>query len=188
MFQPDVFSPPALTVSELNRHVSILLENDELLQDIWVLGEISNLSRPKSGHIYFTLKDQDASLRCVIWRSAALRINLDIQNGMAIEAHGSVGVYERGGQYQLYVDALRPAGEGALYQEFLRLKAKLEAEGLFDEDRKRPMPAHPQKIGIVTSPTGAALQDMLNTLGSRYPLAEIILAPTSVQEMLRHQE
>jgi exodeoxyribonuclease VII large subunit len=106
---------------------------------------------------------------------------LDLQNGLAVEAHGQVSLYERDGSYQLYVDALRPAGEGRLYQEFVRLKARLEAEGLFDEARKRPLPEKPRRIGIVTSPTGAALQDMLNTLRQRYPLAEVVVAPAAVQ-------
>lgn len=181
MAQPPLFQPASVSVTDLTRYLRILLESDESLQDIWVLGEISNLSRPVSGHIYFTLKDSTAALRCVIWKSAALRLRMDLRNGFAVEAHGAISLYERDGQYQLYIDALRPAGEGLLYQEFLRLKARLEAEGLFDPERKRPVPARPRRIGIVTSPTGAALQDMLNTLARRYPLAEVVLAPASVQ-------
>jgi exodeoxyribonuclease VII large subunit len=176
-----LFTQKALTVTDLTRYLRVLLEGDEVLSDTWVQGEISNFSRPSSGHLYFTLKDSGASLRCVIWRSAALRIRFAMQNGQAVEAHGAIGVYERDGQYQLYVDAIRPAGEGLLYQEFTRLKNRLEEEGLFDEERKRPIPARPKRIGIVTSPTGAALQDMLNTLRGRYPLAEVILAPCAVQ-------
>ena len=144
-------------------------------------GEISNFSRPSSGHLYFTLKDSGASLRCVMWRNDAARLRFVLSDGMAVEAHGSVSIYEAGGQYQLYADVLRPVGEGALYQEFLRLKTLLEAEGLFDPDRKRPIPELPRRIGIVTSPTGAALRDMLNTLRRRLPLAEVILAPAPVQ-------
>lgn len=158
-----------------------LLDSDEVLSDIWVQGEISNFSRPSSGHLYFTLKDGGASLRCVVWRSTALRMRFGFQNGLAVEAHGAVSVYERDGQYQLYVDSVRPAGEGLLFQEFMRLKNRLEAEGLFDPERKREIPARPARIGIVTSPTGAALQDMLNTLGTRFPLVEVILAPCAVQ-------
>ncbi|NMB89208.1 MAG: exodeoxyribonuclease VII large subunit [Chloroflexi bacterium] len=171
----------SLSVSDLTRYLRQLLESDMLLQDVWVQGEISNLSMPSSGHVYFTLKDPTAALRCVIWRSQAQYLKRGLQNGAAIEAHGSIGVYERDGQYQLYIDSLRLGGAGWLYQEFLRLKARLEAEGLFDEERKRPLPARPRCIGIVTSPTGAALQDMLNTLRKRYPLAEVILAPAAVQ-------
>ncbi|MBE3068172.1 MAG: exodeoxyribonuclease VII large subunit [Chloroflexi bacterium] len=172
---------PRWTVTDLTRHLRQLLEADPDLQGVWVQGEISNLSRPSSGHIYFTLKDSGASLRCVMWKGEAARLRFAPQDGMAIEAHGSLGIYEVSGQYQLYADSLRPLGEGTLYQEFLRLKALLEAEGLFDAARKRPIPASPRRIGIVTSPTGAALRDMLNTLRRRMPLAEVVLAPAPVQ-------
>jgi len=181
MSQLPLFQVPSYTVSEITRYLRELLESDEVLQDVWVQGEISNLSRPSSGHIYFTLKDGTASLRCVVWKSTAIRLRIGLQNGLAVEAHGGVGIYERDGQYQLYIDSIRPAGEGLLFQEFMRLKNRLEAEGLFDPERKRPIPERPACIGIVTSPTGAALQDMLNTLKARYPLAEVILAPCSVQ-------
>jgi exodeoxyribonuclease VII large subunit len=116
-----------------------------------------------------------------MWRGEAARLRLTLQDGMAVEAHGKIGVYEVGGQYQLYADLIQPVGEGALYQEFLRLKAMLEAEGLFDPERKRQPPVLPGRIGIITSPTGAALRDMLNTLRRRYPLAEVILSPAPVQ-------
>jgi exodeoxyribonuclease VII large subunit len=181
MNQPSLLQPPSLSVSELTRYLRNLLDSDELLQNTWIQGEISNFSRPSSGHLYFTLKDSGAALRCVVWKSAALRIRFGIQNGLAVEAHGAISVYERDGQYQLYVDAIRPAGEGLLFQEFMRLKNRLETEGLFDPERKRPIPERPHCIGIVTSPTGAALQDMLNTLRMRYPLVEVILAPCAVQ-------
>lgn len=181
MEQLTFFNPPALTVSEITHYMRQLLESDEILRNIWVQGEVSNLSRPGSGHIYFTLKDQTAALRCVIWKNNALRLRFSLENGRGVEAHGAFSVYEKDGQYQLYVDAIRPAGEGQLYLEFLRLKARLEAEGLFDPERKRILPSRPTRIGIVTSPTGAALQDMLNTIQQRYPLAEVFLAPTSVQ-------
>jgi exodeoxyribonuclease VII large subunit len=116
-----------------------------------------------------------------MWRNAALRLPFTPRDGQAIEAHGSLNIYEAGGQYQLYIDAIRPAGEGQLYQQFLRLKARLEAEGLFQPERKRPIPRWPHRIGLVTSPTGAALRDMLNIFRRRYPVAEVILAPTAVQ-------
>lgn len=179
--QFELFPPSILSVSEITRHLRELMESDEILQDVWVQGEISTLSRPASGHIYFTLKDNAAALRCVIWKNAALRLRIPLQTGTAIEAHGYISLYERDGQYQLYIDAVRMTGEGVLFQEFLRLKARLEAEGLFDEQRKRAIPPTPKCIGIVTSATGAALQDMLNTLQGRYPLAGIILAPAAVQ-------
>ena len=181
MTQLSLFQPPSWTVTNLTRYLRVLLEGDANLQDIWVVGEISNLSRPASGHLYFTLKDSGAALRCVMWRNAVLRQPLLPQDGEAIEVHGSLSVYEAGGNYQLYADLIRPAGEGALYQEFLRLKARLEEEGLFADERKRPIPRWPKTIGIVTSPTGAALRDMLNTLKRRYPLVRVILAPTVVQ-------
>jgi exodeoxyribonuclease VII large subunit len=184
MSQMALFSPQApvtWSVTDLTRYLRDLLEADKLLQDVWVQGEVSNFSRPASGHLYFTLKDSSASLRCVMWRNAVLRQSFMPSDGDAIEVHGAISVYEAGGQYQLYADVFRPAGEGALYQEFLRLKALLEAEGLFAPERKRPIPSRPTRIGIVTSPTGAALQDILNTLRRRYPLVEVILAPTPVQ-------
>ena len=181
MLQPPLFARVSLTVSELTRYLRQLFEADEILRDVWVQGEISNLARPSSGHVYFTLKDATSALRCVIWKSAALRMRVGLDNGLAVEAHGYISLYERDGTYQLYIDALRPAGEGRLLQEFLRLKARLEEEGLFAPERKRPVPAHPRLIGIVTSPTGAALQDILNTLRRRYPLAEVVLAPSAVQ-------
>jgi len=181
MAQLSLFSTIHWTVSALTRRVRERLESDEILQDVWVEGEISNFKRHSSGHLYFTLKDANAQLRCVMWRTDAIRMRFGLQDGMSVETHGRVSVYEVGGQYQLYADQIRPVGEGALYQEFLRLKASLEAEGLFDPARKRPIPELPHKIGIVTSPTGAALRDMLNTLRRRLPLAEVMIAPSPVQ-------
>lgn len=177
---PDAV-PQTFTVSKLTFHIRKLLEENETLQDVWVQGEISNLSRPASGHIYFTLKDSNASLKCVMWKTSAARLNLPLRDGMEVEVHGKIGVYEPQGQYQLYADQVRLVGEGALYQEFLRLKSMLEAEGLFDPQRKRPIPEFPKRIGIITSATGAALRDMLNTLRRRLPLVEVILAPSPVQ-------
>jgi exodeoxyribonuclease VII large subunit len=181
MSQLPLFQPSSWSVTNITRYLRDLLESDHNLQDLWVQGEVSNFSRPSSGHLYFTIKDNNASLRCVMWRNAAVRQTFIPSDGDAVEVHGSISVYEVAGQYQLYADAIRPTGEGLLYQEFLRLKARLEAEGLFDSARKRPIPKWPRQIGIVTSPTGAALRDMLNTLHRRYPLVEVILAPTPVQ-------
>ncbi len=177
--QPEV--PAPYSVSALTRHIRELIEGDPALAYIWVVGEVSNVSTPRSGHMYFTLKDAGATLRCVMWKPQVQRLRFPPRLGDAVEAHGRIGVFESGGQYQLYADDLRPAGQGALYQEFLRLKAKLESEGLFDPGRKRPLPAWPSTIGIATSPTGAALQDVLNTLRRRYPLVDVVLAPTPVQ-------
>lgn len=179
--QPSLFSVQQWTVSKLTFYIRTLIESDVSLQDVTVTGEISNLSRPASGHIYFTLKDANASLKCVMWKTSAARLRLSMQEGMAVEVHGKIGIYEVSGQYQLYADQIKPVGEGVLYQEFLRLKALLESEGLFDPERKRPIPELPRKIGIVTSATGAALRDMLNTLRRRLPLVEVILAPSPVQ-------
>jgi exodeoxyribonuclease VII large subunit len=181
MSQLPLFVPAALTVSELTHYLRELLEGEPTLGDLWIQGEVSNFSRPSSGHLYFTLKDAGASLRCVMWRNTAIRQAHLPTEGEAIEVHGYISIYDAGGQYQLYADLIRPLGEGLLYQEFLRLKARLEAEGLFDLERKRPLPRWPQRVGIVTSPTGAAVRDILNTLARRYPLAEVILAPTPVQ-------
>jgi exodeoxyribonuclease VII large subunit len=181
--QPTLFPQTAQqwTVSKLTFYIRRLLEENEILQDVWVQGEISNLSRPASGHVYFTLKDSAAALRCVMWKTSAVRLGIPLQDGKAVEVHGKIGVYEVSGQYQLYADQIRPVGEGALYQEFMRLKAMLEVEGLFASERKRLIPMFPKKIGIVTSATGAALRDMLNTLRRRLPLVEVILAPSPVQ-------
>ena len=184
MMQPTLFSTLGAqqwTVSKLTFFIRRLLEENEVLQDVWVQGELSNLSRPASGHIYFTLKDAHAALRCVMWKTSAVRLGMPLQDGKAVEVHGKIGVYEVSGQYQLYADQIRPVGEGALYQEFMRLKAMLEAEGLFAPERKRLIPMFPKKIGIITSATGAALRDILNTLRRRLPLVEVILAPSPVQ-------
>lgn len=169
------------TPGELNRHVRQLLEGDYRLQDLWVAGEIANLSQPASGHLYFSLTDGSANLRCVIWRSEAEGLPRLPRDGEAVEVHGHLSVYEAGGQYQLYADRIRLAGEGELFQEFMRLKQKLEGEGLFDPERKRPLPRWPKRVGVVTSPSGAALRDVLNVLSRRYPLVEVVLSPTPVQ-------
>lgn len=181
MQQGTLFHSISLSVGDVTRYLRELMDSDDLLRDVWVMGEVSNASTPASGHLYFTLKDQNATLKCVMWKPQVMRLRFPLRAGMAVEAHGAVSVYEAGGQYQLYCDSIRPVGEGALYQEFLLLKSALEAEGLFDPERKRPLPEMPEKIGIVTSTTGAALQDMLNTLKRRYPLAEVVIAPTAVQ-------
>ncbi len=179
--QTSLFSAVRWTVTTLTRHIRETLESDVQLQDVWVEGEISNLSRPASGHLYFTLKDSGASLRCIVWKSAVSRLGGVVLDGMAVSAHGRIGVYDAGGQYQLYADQVRPAGEGALFQEFMRLKSALEAEGLFAAARKRQAPVLPRRIGIVTSPTGAALQDVLNTLRRRLPLVEVVISAAQVQ-------
>jgi exodeoxyribonuclease VII large subunit len=179
--QPSLFASAHWTVSRLTQYLRQVIESDTVLQDTWVRGELSNISRPASGHLYFTLKDAGASMRAVMWKAEAGRLKIPLREGMEVEAHGRIGIYETAGQYQLYVNVLRPVGEGALYAEFLMLKALLEAEGLFDASRKRETPRQPRRIGIVTSASGAALRDMLNTLRRRLPIAEVILAPAPVQ-------
>lgn len=178
--QPDLFSS-TLTVSQLTFRIRKLLEESPELRDVWVSGEVSNLSRPASGHIYFTLKDKNASLKCVMWKTDAQRTRPNIQEGAAVEVHGKIAVYEPQGQYQLIANLIQAKGEGALFQEFLRLKSMLEAEGLFSSDRKREIPTFSRTIGIVTSATGAALRDILNTIRRRQPLTRVILAPSPVQ-------
>ncbi len=177
----DFFQPIVFTVTALNAYLRELLETDEVLQDLWVRGEISNFSQPRSGHLYFTLKDSEAAMRCVMWKPSAMRLRFTPADGMLVEAHGALSIYPAQGQVQLYVDALRPAGEGALYQEFLRLRARLESEGLFDPSHKRPLPRLPKHIGVITSATGAALHDILQTLNRRLPTLRVTVAPTPVQ-------
>lgn len=177
----DFFRPTVLTVTALSSYLRELLETDEVLNDIWVKGEISNFSQPRSGHHYFTLKDSDAQIRCVMWKTAAMRLNFSPRDGQSVEVHGNMSFYPAGGLTQLYIDNMQPVGEGLLYQEFLRLKIKLEAEGLFDQARKRSLPAIPRHIGVISSATGAALQDILNTLNRRLPLAMVTVAPSQVQ-------
>jgi exodeoxyribonuclease VII large subunit len=169
------------TVSQLTGHIRRLIEDEPTLGDVWLEGEVSNFSRASSGHCYFTLKDAGSQIACVMWRNVSDAQDYLPSGGDLVLAHGHVSVYEAGGRYQLYVDQLQPAGVGNLYLEFERLKAQLEAEGLFDPERKRPLPPLPLRIGVVTSPTAAALRDILNVLSRRYPLAEVLLSPTQVQ-------
>ncbi len=183
--QLSLFGGPTLsepyTVSQLTGHIRRLIENDPALSDVWVEGEISNFSRASSGHCYFTLKDAGSQIGCVMWRNVAKLQEILPASGDLVLAHGRVGIYEAGGRYQLYVDQLQPAGVGDLYRRFELLKARLEAEGLFAPERKRPLPRFPHCIGLVTSPAAAALRDIANVLSRRYPLAEVLLAPTPVQ-------
>jgi len=169
------------TVSQITSYIKDLFEIDLVLQDLWIEGEVSNFSRSAAGHAYFTLKDETASIRCVMWRSVAQRQDYLPSNGEVIVAHGRISVYEVQGTYQLYVDALQPVGLGILYLQFEALKKRLEAEGLFAPERKRSLPPFPRCLGVVTSPTGAAIRDILHVLGRRYPLVEVILSPTLVQ-------
>ncbi len=168
------------SVIELTRHIKGLLDDDDALSDCIVEGEVSSVKLASSGHLYFTLKDSEAELKCVMWRSQATRTRTPKQ-GERVRAAGYVSVYERGGAYQFYAKALEAAGDGDLWRQFEELRDRLSDEGLFAEELKRPLPRWPQRIGVVTSQTGAAYQDILNVLRTRYPLVEVVLAPTLVQ-------
>ncbi|HID64792.1 MAG TPA: exodeoxyribonuclease VII large subunit [Anaerolineae bacterium] len=168
-------------VSQITAYIKELFDSDYALQDLWLEGEVSNYTRAASGHVYFTLKDEETQIRCVMWRSQVERGAYLPQNGEAILAHGRISVYEAGGRYQLYVDDIQPAGAGLLYLQFEALKERLAAEGLFDAERKRTLPPFPRRLGVVTSPTAAALRDIVNVLKRRYPLVEVVLSPTLVQ-------
>src|SRR6266702_8621188 len=178
-----VFNAPSIfSVAQVSRYLKEVLETDDILQDIWVQGEISGCKTYSSGHCYFKLKDAEAQLPCVFFKNARLRSSTpELRDGMAIAANGRISFYERDGKLQLYVDSVKLLGAGELFLRFEELKARLAAEGLFDAERKRPLPPQPAIVGIVTSPQAAALRDMLRVLRSRYPLAEVILAPTLVQ-------
>ncbi|GAB4147800.1 MAG: exodeoxyribonuclease VII large subunit [Candidatus Promineifilaceae bacterium] len=181
MFSLSSPSDDAWSVSELTRYIRELFDIDFRLQDVTVSGEISNFTRARSGHLYFTLKDSGAQLKCVMWRSAAERLRFNLQDGDAVVAQGRVSVYESGGAYQLYAERVWHAGIGDLAAAFEQLKQKLAAAGLFDPAHKKPIPSLPRKIGIVTSPDAAALRDILHVLRRRYPLVSVLIAPTLVQ-------
>jgi exodeoxyribonuclease VII large subunit len=170
------------SVTQVSRYLKELLDTDEILQDVWVRGEISGCKTYPSGHCYFTLKDAEAQLPCVFFKNARLRSSTpELRDGMAIAANGRISLYERDGKMQLYVENVELFGDGALFLRFEQLKARLAAEGLFDESRKRPLPSCPSIVGIVTSSEAAALRDMLRVLRTRFPLAQVILYPTLVQ-------
>ena len=175
--QPGI--APVLTVTELNRRVRALLENQ--FEVLWVSGELSNVKRAASGHWYFCLKDPNAQIECAMFRTRAQFLDFRPEDGMRVEVRARVTLYEPRGNYQLVVEEIRKAGLGALYEAFEKLKAKLEAEGLFESARKRPLPAFPRAIGIVTSPAAAALRDVLTTLARRAPMVPVVLYPAPVQ-------
>ena len=168
-----------ITVTQLTAQIKNLLEGS--FPDVWVEGEISNLSIPQSGHSYFTLKDQQSQIRAVLFRSSQRFLKFTLQHGMQVVCRGRVGVYEPRGEYQLILEYIEPKGIGALQLAFEQLKAKLEKEGLFDLERKRQLPLLPQRIGIITSPTGAAIRDMLRVIKRRHPRMHIIIYPVPVQ-------
>jgi len=168
-----------LSVSQLNNRARLLLE--DVFAGIWVEGEISNLARPASGHIYFTLKDSQAQVRCALFRQNAARVRQALRDGLAVKVRGKVSLFEGRGDYQLILDAVEPAGDGALRLAFEALKEKLGGEGLFASERKIALPAHPKRIGIVTSPTGAVIRDIISVFRRRAPQVELNLIPTAVQ-------
>ena len=171
-----------LTVSQLNRYISFRMKEDKNLRSILIKGEISNFTNhTKTGHLYFTLKDNECSVKAIMFNSMASRLRFTPSSGMNVIISANVQVFERDGIYQLYVNDMQPDGIGALYLAFEQLREKLSEEGLFDEAIKKPLPPFPQKIGIVTSPDAAALQDMLNIISRRYPIAEVVIFPCLVQ-------
>ncbi len=171
-----------LTVTQLNEYIKILFDSTPLLTSIFIKGEISNFTNHyKTGHLYFTLKDEGGSLKAVMFKTAAVKLKFIPENGMKVIAHGRITGYVREGQYQLYADSIEPDGVGALYIAYEQLKKRLEEEGLFREDKKRPLPKIPLRIGIITSPTGAVIRDIINVSNRRFPMAELILFPSLVQ-------
>ncbi len=169
------------TVQEITRYVRRILDKDDLLRDVHVKGEISNLSQPTSGHLYFTLKDESSELRCVMFRDRSALLKFALEDGMSVIVRGRINVYEKKGSYQLYASEIQETGIGALYLAFEQLKKKLKGEGLFDTVHKKPIPVFPHTIGVITSPTGAVILDLLNITRRRFPHVHILLAPVVVQ-------
>ena len=170
-----------VSVTELNSIIKSLLEGEPFLSDVFVRGEISNFKAHSSGHFYFSLKDEGGILKSVMFRSSAVNLPFLPENGMKAVAHGRISSYVRDGQYQLYADSMEPDGIGSLYVAFEQLKSKLSKEGLFDENRKKAIPKIPRRVGVITSPTGAAVRDIINVTGRRFPYAEIVIYPSLVQ-------
>lgn len=178
---PDRF-PGALTVTQLNEYVKRMIDVTPQLNDVYVKGEISNFKNHYStGHFYFTLKDEGSQLRAVMFKSSAVKMKFMPEDGMKVTAHGRISAFVRDGTYQIYCDSMEPDGVGALYVAFEQLKTKLESEGLFDQAKKKPIPKIPSRVGIITSATGAAIRDMINVCGRRFPFAELVLYPALVQ-------
>lgn len=178
MYSPN---PTVYSVAQLNNYVKSVLDNDENLNHLFVTGEISNYKPHYSGHMYMTIKDETASIKAVMFAGNASRLKFKPENGMKVIIFGTVSLFQRDGSYQLYINDMQPDGIGALNIAFEQLKKKLEAEGLFSKDHKKPIPKFPQKVGVVTSATGAAVQDIFNVLKRRYPVAEVVLRPCQVQ-------
>ena len=170
-----------LTVSELNNFIKSMFDSNRLLTSVHVRGEISNFTNHRSGHYYFSLKDESGQIKAVMFRSSAMRLKFIPENGMKVTVFGSISVFPRDGVYQMYATSMQPDGIGALYLAYEQMKAKLEAEGLFDGAYKKPLPPFPERIGVITSPTGAAVRDIINVIGRRYPLATVYVYPALVQ-------
>lgn len=173
--------PKVATVSQINNYIKRVLDANTILNDIWIKGEISNFKLHYSGHMYITLKDEGGVLKAVMFKSAASGLNFKPEDGMKVMARGRVAVYEAGGAYQLYIYEMIPDGVGELYIAYEQLKKRLEAEGIFAPEHKKPIPQYPEKVGVVTAATGAAVRDIINVITRRYPYAEIILYPSLVQ-------
>lgn len=173
--------PKIATVSQINNYIKKILDNNIVLNDIWIKGEISNFKLHYSGHMYVTLKDEGGVLKAVMFKGAASHLQFMPEDGMKVLARGRISVYEASGAYQLYINEMIPDGVGALYVAFEQLKKRLEEEGLFDENFKKPIPAYPEKIGVITATTGAAVRDIINIITRRYPYAQIIIYPSLVQ-------
>ena len=181
MYTPEIRKPRVLSVSQLNFYIKSLLENDPRLAVVFLTGEISNLTSHRSGHLYFSLKDEKSVIRAVMFSGSARGLAFKPQNGMKVICHGRVSLYEPSGQYQIIVEAMQPDGVGALAIAYEQLKKELAEKGLFDEAHKQPIPFMPKSVGVITSPTGAALQDIKNILGRRCPGVEIVICPVLVQ-------
>lgn len=174
-------TPPTLTVTQVNEYVKGLIDKDAILANLYIKGEISNFTHHRTGHLYFTLKDESSKLSAVMFASAASKLKFAPENGMKVIAHGRISAFVRDGNYQIYVSSMEPDGIGALALAFEQLKKKLAAEGLFDSAKKKPIPKIPTRVGIITSPTGAAVRDIINITSRRFPLAKLILYPAQVQ-------
>lgn len=182
MYSPQIQKPRVLSVSQINFYIKSIIENDGSLQFVLVTGEISNLTvHQRSGHIYLSLKDSNSVISAVMFAGNARRLKFRLENGMKVICRGRISVYEPSGRYQLYIEDMQPDGVGALALAFEQLKSDLEKKGLFDPAHKKPLPKFPKTIGVITSPTGAAVQDITNIIRRRFPSADIVLAPVLVQ-------
>ena len=170
-----------LTVSQINLYIKSIFDGDQKLNPVYVCGEISNLNKHYSGHYYFSLKDSGGVLRCVMFKSAVEKLRFNPENGMKVIIRGRISVYERDGQYQLYAQEMQPDGIGALQIAYEQLKGRLQKAGMFDNEYKKEIPKYPSKVGVITSPTGAAVRDIMSILARRYPLAEVVFYPVQVQ-------